>query len=275
MENKEEKKFQELEQKLSKLPIIDLFVSLQGEGMRTGFPSLFIRVSGCNLRCCFKDTICDTAYSSFTPEKGHFTLSDITEILRANVGVQDIVITGGEPMLYQAQIKDLIKGIRDEFPLHDFIFTMETNGTIEPTDNLGVDLYSMSPKLSTSIPSPNKVYKDPTGKTYQFTEERCVELDKIRRNTQAILKMIDSADYQLKFVYSGPESIVSIDELLNDIWYNYGCHVDKERIMLMPEGINQEQINKNGREAAQVCIEKGWRLSDRLHIRLWGDQRGY
>ena len=256
------------------LPIIEVFTSIQGEGKFVGEPSLFIRVSGCNLRCCFKDSICDTPYSSFVPEKGRNMLNKIYDELTNHPVVTSIVITGGEPMLYAAAIDDLIDYITEMMNNKVYFVTVETNGTLPCADDTMVDMFSISPKLSTSVPSPNKVYKDPTGKTYQFTEERCAELNKTRFNPAATAQLIQSTEtFQLKFVYSGPDSIKDIDGFLNELT-EYGIEYMPGDILLMPEGITNELLTKNAQEAVKVCIERGWTLCDRLHIRIWGDKRG-
>lgn len=257
-----------------KLPIVDVFTSIQGEGIYIGEPSVFVRVSGCNLRCCFKNTICDTAYSSFKPEKGHFKPEDILKELTDNPNVRSIVITGGEPMLYADMVEDLIKFIEDVMDM-DYHVTVETNGTRPPCNDTLVDLYSISPKLSTSVPEQEpRVYVDQaTGDTYTFTKEECERLNAERYNPKAIAAMIDQSDFQLKFVYSGPESVTSIIELLKDL-DKLNAMVLPEDVLLMPEGVTNELITENAQEAARVCIDHGWRLSDRLHIRVWGDKRG-
>ena len=258
-----------------KLNIVDLFVSLQGEGKYVGVPSLFIRVSGCNLRCCFNDSICDTAYSSFNPEKGKFNKDNVVEILQANPNVFDIVITGGEPLMFGEAIDDLIDYI-GMVTDNDYRITVETNGTFGPLNNI-IELYSISPKLSTSIPEPGKQYfYTHEGKTVSkvFTEEEVERLNKIRHNPSAIAALMDQADFQLKFVYSGPESLKDIDALLDEL-VEIGAGFDSEDVMLMPEGTTPEQLDKNSKEAAEVCIQRGWRFTDRLHIRLWGDKRGF
>lgn len=257
-----------------RLNIVDLFVSLQGEGIYVGMPSLFVRVSGCNLRCCFKDTVCDTAYSSFNPEKGRFSKEDVVAMLQKNPNVADIVFTGGEPLMFGDKLDDLIEYIGCQTDM-DYRITIETNGTFGPLHH-PIDLYSISPKLSTSIPVPGKPYHyihDGKEVTKTFTNAEVEKLNETRYNPEAIAALIDDAEFQLKFVYSGPESVHDIDMLVDRL-RDMGKTIYPDDIMLMPEGITAEQINKNGREAAKICIERGWRLADRLHIRLWGDKRG-
>ena len=257
-----------------KLNIVDLFVSLQGEGKYVGVPSLFIRVSGCNLRCCFKDSICDTAYSSFKPEKGKFNKDDVVAMLRENPCVTDIVITGGEPLMFGEALDDLIEYICMINEM-DYRITVETNGTFGPLKSI-INLYSISPKLRTAVPVAGKPYTyvhDGRTVVKTFSNDEVEHYNITRRNTEAIAALMDQADFQLKFVYSGPESLTDIDNLLEEIM-DVSCGFDPEDVMLMPEGITPEQLDRNAQEAAEICIKRGWRFTDRLHIRLWGDKRG-
>lgn len=256
---------------MDKLPIIETFTSIQGEGQYVGEPSVFVRLSGCNLRCCFKDTICDTSYSSFHPEKGHLTVDDVLKELTDHPNVHSIVITGGEPMLYKEGIEDLIDYVCTVM-CENFFVTVETNGTIPPCNDTLVDFYSISPKLSTSVPIPDKTYKGPNGAEYRFTNEACEQYNKERYNPKATAALMNSSDFQLKFVYSGPESIVSIMSFLKEL-DNLGAHFEPGDVMLMPEGITNELLTKNAQEAVRYCIDHGWSLTDRLHIRIWGDRR--
>ena len=257
---------------LDKLPIIEVFTSIQGEGRYVGEPSIFIRLSGCNLRCCFKDTICDTSYSSFHPEKGHLNIDDIFKEISDHPEVHSIVITGGEPMLYREGIEDLI-GYIEMVMQDDYFVTVETNGTQPPCNDTLVDFYSISPKLSTSVPVAGKVYKALNGQMYRFTQTECDHYDKERFNPAATAALMDMADFQLKFVYSGPESIDSIMQFLHEL-NALGASFDNTDVMLMPEGTTNELLTKNAQEAVKYCIEHGWTLADRLHIRIWGDKRG-
>ena len=64
-----------------KTPIIDLFVSVHGEGSLVGKRSIFVRTSGCNLRCKFANSICDTPYSSYAPEQSKFSIEDVVSLI--------------------------------------------------------------------------------------------------------------------------------------------------------------------------------------------------
>lgn len=268
------------------LPICDLFCSLQGEGVRTGVPSIFIRVSGCNLRCVFKGSICDTPYSSFSPEKSKYTVEDVKKIIADNPQVNDIVITGGEPLMYKKDLEQMLTDIWED----RFVVTIETNGTLpilNPlTNKYKVALYSVSPKLSTSMAKAGDRVMTPHGEKIFGTEE-VERLEKTRINIKNLTDIVmQSNDYQFKFVYSGPECIDEIEniykkmaacaEKLDDRWalLQYKNNRPELHTMLMPEGITEEQLKTKRLEMADVCIKKGWRFTDRLHIIIWGDVRG-
>ena len=153
--------------------IIESFISIQGEGLRTGRPTLFIRLNGCNLRCVFRNSAgkvascCDTPYASFEgSSEGKYTDDDVIKMFTDNPQIKDIVITGGEPLLNQTSLEEFIKKLRE---VRDFTLTIETNGTIVPSNYLleQVDLWSTSPKLASSTPT----VKD--GKKYGVTEAQC------------------------------------------------------------------------------------------------------
>ena len=257
-----------------KLPVVELFHSIQGEGEFTGVPSIFLRVTGCNLRCVFKDSICDTSYTSFNPEKPIFAdldeLADaIHELYIKYPNTKHLVITGGEPMLYKEGIIELLDGIS----YMNFHVTVETNGTMgiieEPDGEYNyIDLYSVSPKLSTSV------------------DKECKFLDKIRveQHNKTRIQYDKLSQFfihpyrsrvQLKFVYSGEKSIQEIKEIINVLnnEQDFNCDIKPDDIMLMPEGTTTEQLKKNQTECAEVCIREGWRFCDRLHIRIWEDKK--
>src|SRR5690348_5579341 len=80
--------------KRPELKIAELFYSIQGEGSLVGVPSVFVRTSGCNLRCRW----CDTPYTSWQPEGTDWTIERILDEVNA-YPARHVVVTGGEPMI--------------------------------------------------------------------------------------------------------------------------------------------------------------------------------
>lgn len=293
-----------------KLPIIELFTSIQGEGLYAGVPSVFVRVTGCNLRCIFKNSICDTPYSSFNPEKPKFTVEDVAKEFIDHPNVYHLVITGGEPTLYDLDgFMEELDNLLDKEVGYDRAYniytTIETNGTNEISKRLlnDLDLISVSPKLSTSCVSEDIIKKleeipeseaghqpdfmIPLGnKRFQeVTVEQLRNHNKNRINIDVLSDFFEAfANVQYKFVYSGPESEKEILEIRDNIVNNLQLrHPDlmeetlrecmNEYIWLMPEGIDSERLSETAKEAVEVCIRNGWHYTDRLHIRIWGNER--
>jgi 7-carboxy-7-deazaguanine synthase len=233
------------------VPIAETFISLQGEGKLSGVPSFFIRVSGCNLRC----TWCDTPYASWAPEGEPRTIEAL--LCQADAAPRHIVITGGEPMMFP-QVVSLAEAFRGR----GSHITIETAGTI--FRSLPCDLMSISPKLASSTPGTAQVPdpRDPTGAWRQRHQER-------RLNLEALQKLIDEyPQRQLKFVVTGPEDLGEIQALLDQLtgW-------NDADILLMPEGVTPPSHEMKQWLAAE-CIARGWRYCPRLHIELFGNQRG-
>lgn len=125
------------------LPVVELFHSIQGEGMRTGEPSTFVRLAGCNLRCAW----CDTPYS-WTSDGVRAATRMTIEQVADSVTERAVVLTGGEPLLHRRRLPDLVALLRARGVGH---VTVETNATIwDPELALSVDLWSLSPKLAGS-----------------------------------------------------------------------------------------------------------------------------
>lgn len=228
------------------LRIAEIFSSIQGEGLRIGIPSVFVRVSGCNLRCVW----CDTPYASWNPEGPILELSEIKSQIEA-FGIQDVVITGGEPMLFDA-IEPLISHLATQ----NHFITVETAGTIF-RPNLPIGLMSISPKLKNSIP-----YEDSNWASRH---------EKIRSNLEPLRQLVANYNHQLKFVVrpENPNEVQEIEEILLAIGT-----VAKDQIFLMPEGRDSETLHRRGRELIPICVEKGWRLAPRYQIDLFGDTKG-
>jgi len=117
------------------LKIIKIFPSIAGEGLRSGEPTIFVRLAGCNLKCAF----CDTKYSW---QGGHeYTEEKVIETLRRiqkRFSTDWVCLTGGEPLLQD--VEPLVRKLRKEgFKIH-----IETNGTVYRS--FGVDWLTLSPK---------------------------------------------------------------------------------------------------------------------------------
>lgn len=263
-------------------PVIELFKSIQGEGRYTGYPSIFIRVTGCNLRCVFNGEECDTPYTSHRPEAARYGFEECITFIKENCHIRHIVITGGEPLLYMSGINSLIEEavkIYAENEKEAPVITVETNGTL-PLDLVryehlrSVSLWSISPKLSSSEP------KESDGVPAEWVKRHRENRYDRKIFTDNIGKILSSgeAHIQLKFVYTDSGCI-------NEIKENYICPVtaicgnrkpDPERIavMIMPEGVSPEKINAKRDEMIACCIREGWIYCTRLHITLFGNERG-
>ncbi|MCW0216806.1 MAG: 7-carboxy-7-deazaguanine synthase QueE [Prosthecobacter sp.] len=229
--------------------ISEIFYSVQGEGSLTGVPSVFVRTSGCNLRC----TWCDTPYASWQPEGPEMTLNAIMSEITKHP-TRHVVVTGGEPMIAK-EIGTFLTRLHQEGK-H---ITVETAGTVSP-GNLHVDLASLSPKLANSTPSAEKA-----GAAWAERHEQT-------RQQPAVLRewLERAVDYQLKFVISSEADLSEAQEVVASI----GIQVPAEKILLMPEGTSMEVMRTRYDLLIHACLKYGYRLSPRLHIELFGNTRG-
>ncbi len=215
--------------------------------MLAGTPSWFCRVSGCNLRCSW----CDTPYASWSPEGDARTIDELVSEARAS-GLRHAVLTGGEPMMFP-RIGILTHRLR-EMGMH---VTIETAGTVD--QDLTCDLISVSPKLANSTPIDDP--RDPAGVWQERHEARRFQPEVLRR------VLSRGAQRQVKFVVCAPADLDEIDAIVRTI----GC--DPPEVMLMPEGVVPKRPDEV-RWVVDVCLERGWRYCPRLHIDLFGNQRG-
>jgi 7-carboxy-7-deazaguanine synthase len=222
------------------LRIAEIFHSIQGEGALVGVPSVFVRTSGCNLRCAW----CDTPYTSWHPEGDDWTLERIWAAVEA-YPARHVVVTGGEPMIAR-EIVDLTQGLR----ARGRHITIETAGTVfAPVE---CDLMSISPKLANSTPE---------GEWQERHESLRIQPEVVRR-------LMGDYDYQLKFVIAQPEDMGEVRGLVRE----FGA--DAGKVILMPEGIDAAVLRERGVWLAEICKGEGFRFSPRLHVELWGNRRG-
>jgi 7-carboxy-7-deazaguanine synthase len=226
------------------MKIAEIFYSIQGEGSLVGVPSIFIRTSGCNLRC----TWCDTPYTSWQPEGQEMTVAEIASAV-ANFRSSHAVITGGEPMI-APQIVDLTAALRNS-GMH---ITMETAGTVYAP--VACDLMSISPKLKNSIP----LERD--GGRWAAQHEG------LRFQPDILKRLMRDYDHQLKFVVAAPQDLREIAEMIEML------DAGPSRVILMPEGTDRDTVRERGLWLAEICKAEGYRYSPRLHVELWGNRRG-
>ena len=228
------------------MKICELFHSIQGEGKLAGVSSVFVRASGCNLRCVW----CDTPYASWDPEGENVAVDEIARRVEA-FATKHVVITGGEPMI-MPDIAPLCEALKSA----GHHITIETAATVYKPVRL--DLASLSPKLSNSTPWQRK------GGRFAEAHERQ------RINVPVIQQFIGaSPDFQLKFVVAGETDLVEIDALLKQLggW-------SPGEVLLMPEGIDAATLQSRAGWIAEVCKRTGFRYCPRLHVELYGNTRG-
>ena len=248
--------------------------TIQGEGKLAGTSTLFIRLATCNLRCVWQTITgdispCDTPYASFQIDNPiTYTVAEIISILSHNLGIiHHIVISGGEPFLQAQELAELCKAIKTEFNVH---LTIETNGTIMSAEVLQyIDLISVSPKLSSSNPTPEKL------SVLNIESKGAFKLhSRTRINIEVLSQLImfsvtNGKDIQFKFVVSSVEDEVEIKELLAEL-----PKLHLSDILLMPLGGNSRQMDEVRKLTLEMVVRNGWRFSPRLHIDIFGSKEG-
>ena len=239
----------------------EIFHTIQGEGVSMGTPSVFVRSSLCNLHCKW----CDTDYTwnwigtPWTHEKdqepGYQKFRKEDYILEMPVNevadrvaaypCRQVILTGGEPLLQDSAWLAMAQCLLAKDP--SYRFEVETNGSLIPSEGLDkvVDQYNVSAKLSNSG---NK--------------------QSLRTNAAALAFFAKSPKAWFKFVIAEESDIDEVEALIAE------HQLPKQRILLMPEGRDEQTLQKRRLWLADLCRDRNYRYSDRLHIQLWGSKRG-
>ncbi|KLI65114.1 7-carboxy-7-deazaguanine synthase QueE [Aurantiacibacter marinus] len=230
----------------------EIFASIQGEGPSAGMPVTFVRLSRCNLACVW----CDTAYTwhfegdnrphrsgeTFARSANQLSLEveDVAARIAA-LGQNRLVITGGEPLMQAGKLAQMLEH------LPDMQVEIETNGTVDTPARLDVrvDQYNVSPKLAHSG-NPAELALKPE------------MLDRWATDPRAFFK----------FVIAEPGDVEEVQALARTHAIPAG------RLFLMPEGTTSAALREREKWLVPLCLENGYRMSDRLHIHLFGDTRG-
>ena len=227
------------------MQISEVFYSIQGEGLLAGQPSVFIRTSGCNLRCRW----CDTPYTSWHPEGTSMSLTEVLSTLEMYPS-RYAVVTGGEPMI-APEIEALTEALRERA----YHITIETAATVFKP--VACDLASVSPKLANSTP-----WQEENGKYAERHEA-------LRINPEVIQSFVEEYPYQLKFVIDSPEDLEELEILMGRL-----KGIDRTRVLLMPQSTTSEELNEKSHRISELCKTHGFRYGVRLHLDLYGNTRG-
>ncbi len=236
--------------------VSEMFYSIQGEGKRIGVPSYFLRLTGCNLHCGFdiKDLnkinqsnlqkykvgewICD---SVGVWKKGEeYSAEDIVSFLlkeKEKYNYNNIVITGGEPLLQIKELRELLYLIRHK--KYNGTVEIETNGTVDPTLVLGlVDNFNVSPKL----------YLGRDGEWFGLNKNWYLVEDEKRI---------------WKFVIAKEEDVDLVEQWVED------KHINPSSVYLMPASENREELISNSSFVVEKAKEFGFNFTTRLQIVIW------
>lgn len=228
--------------------ISEIFYSLQGEGELTGVPSVFVRTSGCNLRCAW----CDTPYASWNPQGEQKTVAEIVAAVESHPAARHVVITGGEPLIAKE-----IRTLAAEVKRTGRHITIETAATVAP-EGIACDLASLSPKLLNSSPDAEK---------HAAWRKKH---DATRWQPEAVREWIDRYPYQFKFVVARPEDVEELEHMLAAL----KREIPRHKVLLMPEGTSLEKMRGRAGWLGELCKARGYRYAHRLHIELYGNKRG-
>jgi 7-carboxy-7-deazaguanine synthase len=229
--------------------IAEIFRSRQGEGRLTGVESVFVRSSGCNLRCRF----CDTRYASWEPEGDYLSVDEVLAAMQRLAqpdALSHVVITGGEPMLLP-ELVPLCAELRRQ-GMH---ITIETAGTrYQPVE---CDLMAVSPKLSNSTP-----HADLTPQWIALHERNRLVAEVLRR-------LNAEYDCQFKFVVETPADGAEVMDFIAGF-----PEIDRCRILLMPMGTQAAKLAAKAHWLEPYCHQHGLTFCPRRQIEWFGCRRG-
>ena len=222
----------------------EIFRSIQGEGVTAGTPAVFLRLATCNLAC----TWCDTKYTwdwethSYDAEVLQLPIADAQERILA-FDCPRLVITGGEPLLQQEELAPLVTSLSQD----GVYCEVETNATIAPQPEMieAITQWNVSPKTSSSGNRPER-----------------------REVASALSVFLGLSNAYFKFVVVEPRDVEEVCGLVD----RHGLPPD--RVLLMPEGTTADTVQERSIWVAEACERYGFRFTTRVHILLWGAQRG-
>jgi 7-carboxy-7-deazaguanine synthase len=243
--------------------IIELYTAVQSEGSRAGYPTVVVRTTGCTHRCWFGEGgWCDSFYTSIHPEKAQFSFQNIIDIYDANPHITEMMLTGGSPTMWPKLVNELTHFAHER----GIFITMETEGSHYLETDFPINLLSISPKFSNSVPALGT--RTPGG---DIVDEKMVKQhNKLRLNYDAISKsIIYHSDYHLKPVWDG-EDQDALAEIMDCIKM---LDIPQEKVWFMPAGDSREALFKSYPKMFDWVRDNGYRLTWRPHIIAFEDKR--
>jgi organic radical activating enzyme len=225
------------------MQVNEIFKSIQGEGPNFGKPAIFLRTAQCNLKC----TWCDTKYTwdwenyDFTKEVKELSIDEIKEKI-LDLEIKHLVITGGEPLLQQDDLADLLSFLKP-----DFYVEIETNCTILPNKMLTdfVDQWNVSPKTENSG-NPLELYE----------------------NNECYYFFANQPNCFFKYVVENEDDIPEIKKFATKY------KIPEKRVQLMTQASTKEEIAMREKSISELAKSNNFAFSPRLHVSMWGSQRG-
>jgi len=229
--------------------VSEVFVSIQGEGPSAGERAVFVRLAGCNLACQW----CDTPYSwdwkryDRAAETHAATVDQMAlEVCeRADPDAKLLVLTGGEPMLQQGSVAELLAELRVRRP--DLRCEVETNGTVDVAPEVAdlVHRFVVSPKLGhAGASSASRIRPEPL---------------------RAYAALPRTA---FKFVVRGPSDLPEVAALRADL------QLGRDQVWLMPLADTDAQLLEQAPVVAELALQEGYNFTSRLQLLTWANARG-
>ena len=245
------------------LPIVEIYTAVQSEGSRAGYPTVVIRTTGCTHRCYFGEGgWCDSWYTSIHPEKGKYSFNDIIKMYDDNPHISEMMLTGGSPTMHKKLVNELTHLAHER----DIFITMENEGSHFLATDYPINLLSISPKFSNSVPVIG--VETPEGK---ITDERMIKQhNKFRLNYPAIKESIAyHSDYHIKPVWDGKDEH-ALKEILDCIDI---LDARQDKVWFMPAGDTREALQQSYPILFDWVRDNGFRMTWRPHIIAFQDQR--
>lgn len=269
-----------------KQAILEIYTAVQSEGSRAGYPTVVVRTTGCTHRCFFGEGgWCDSWQTSIHPERALYSFNDVVQAFEDNPHISEMMLTGGSPTMWPKLVNELTHFAHEK----GIFITMETEGSHYLETDYPINLLSISPKFSNSVPKLGVL--TPQGKVVD--EKMVKQHNKFRLHHDNIAKSIMyHSNFHLKPVIDKdllilPEVenfIVDISQKLHELGYGANEGVDppslktiqtavKSKTWCMPAGAERKQLIESYGPVMDMCRDRGYKFTPRPHIIAFDIQR--